>query len=318
MQLQTDLTRCLSAVQQLLRHELGHKEIMCLTARLLQRERFILRQIRQVEETDKIARSAARNHLAQVDRNLRDDRLIHAFAVLVVKGTAEHRREHGQRADTQLLCNRMQLRKRERNIGYDLCHIAEVGQPLCMHSLRLLINAVRLRLHLLQSTERIFTLLAGVHGIQRADAAVIPDRLAAFLQIQEQHAADKFFKASAVADAVLIFHVNIVAAVADEEQIMVCIRRTDGISVLYPRRIKRQNNRILAVNIALIRSFGLFNADAHMRETQQRNAYCLEQAFRVNRLAHADGMAWHARHGGFCIIKKNFSIAIRHCQRIDS
>ena len=82
-----------------------------------------------------------------------------------------------------------------------------------------LVRLVRLA----QLDKAVLVLLGRVVGFERADRAVVLDRLAAQLEIIIQHALDKFVEAPAVAHAVLVLHVDRLSLVATGEQIAVGI-----------------------------------------------------------------------------------------------
>ncbi len=132
----------------------------------------------------------------------------------------------------------------------------------------------------------------------------------------EQYAPDKFFKAAAVADAVLIFHENRVIMIAGQEHIAMRILRPDCVPL--GNAIKGQYNRIFYQKTVFILCRVCCQAQHHMRKTEQCCLDCIQQAGGPYRFAHTDTVARHTGDVLLRRIQKNFTIAVRLEQRVVS
>ena len=91
----------------------------------------------------------------------------------------------------------------------------------------------------------------------------------------------------------LVFHVDLVVLVADQEQIAVRILRADGVAL--PQAVKGQDDRILHIQAVAQLGVGGLNAEHHVRETQQGNFDRLEQDIGPDGLGQLDGVARDTR-----------------------
>ena len=91
----------------------------------------------------------------------------------------------------------------------------------------------------------------------------------------------------------LVLHIDIVVLVPHEEHIAVRILRADRIAA--PRVVEGQHHRLLANHAVLVACRRGADADAHVREAQQRVLDRLLEQLRAHRRVHLDRMARHAR-----------------------
>ena len=298
----------LGAVEQLFALHLTGKEGLCAAEHLLERQAAVFRQVRQVDEADKVARRDARQQRTKVDRDLRDDRLVPA-AELAVERAHHERRDDRERADADALCTGMQLRKRERDLADDLARGRLPLHRRRVNGLRLFPDALRGKLAVGKLFVTVRALLRRPSGVHRADRAVVLDRAAAVLQILEQDAADEFLEAASVRDRMLIFLV-----IADEEQIAVRVGRAD--SVARGNAVERQHDRRAHIRAVAEAGLGALDAQHHVRKAQQRLLDRLAQLVRAHPVLHADGVARHARHGLVRVVKENLRVTVRAQARI--
>lgn len=183
-----------------------------------------------------------------------------------------------------------------------------------MDGLRLFPDALRGKLAVGKLFVAVRALLRRPSGIHRADRAVVLDQAAAVLQILEQDAADEFLEAAPVRDRMLIFHVDRVLVIADEEQIAVRVGRADGVA--RGNAVERQHNRRAYIRAVAEAGLGALDAQHHVRKAQQRLLDRLAQLVRAHPVLHADGVARHAGHGLVRVVKENLRVAVRAQARI--
>ena len=206
----------LGAIEQLFALHLVLEERLCAAEHLVVRQFAVLGEIRQVDEADEIPRGNGRQQRPQIDRDLRDNRLV-AAAELAVERPHHKRREHGQRADTDGLGIFVQLRKRECHLGDDLGGIVAPLYRGRMNGFGLFPDAVRRKFMVGKLFIAVGALLGRPAGVQTAHRAVILDRTAAVFEILEQYAPDELLEAAPVRDRVLIFHVDGLFVIPDKE-----------------------------------------------------------------------------------------------------
>ena len=183
---------------------------------LVIRQIAVFRKIRQIDKANKIPRGKRRQQRTQIDRNLRDNRLVRS-AELIIKRFHHQRSQYRQRTDADGLCVIVQLRKRERHLGDDL---GAVSAPLYlggMNSLRLFPDAIRRKFTVCQLLVAVCALLGRPAGIHAAHRAVILNRETAVFQVLEQYTADKLLESASIRDRVLILHIDGLVVVADEK-----------------------------------------------------------------------------------------------------
>ena len=303
----------LGAVEQLFALHLTGKEGLRAAEHLLERQAAVFRQVRQVDEADKVARRDARQQRTKVDRDLRDDRLVPA-AELAVERAHHERRDDRERADADALCTGVQLRKRKRDLADDLARVRLPLHRRRVDGLRLFPDALRGKLAVGKLFVAVRALLRRPSGVHRADRAVVLDRAAAVLQILEQDAADEFLETASVRDRMLIFHVDRVLVIADEEQIAVRVGRADGVA--RGNAVERQHDRRAHIRAVAEAGLGALDAQHHVRKAQQRLLDRLAQLVRAHPVLHADGVARHAGHGLVRVVKENLRVAVRAQARI--
>ena len=178
VQLPAAVGRSLGAVQQLFALHLAVQKRFCALEYLLERQATVFRQIGQVDKADEIPCSRRRQQRPQIDRNLRDDRLIR-LTELVVERAHEQRRDNGKRADADRLAVIMQLREREGYLCDDLGRVPDIGQFPCVGCFWLFPNACRRKLLIRKLFVTVRAFLRRPAGVHAAHRAVVLDRVAA-------------------------------------------------------------------------------------------------------------------------------------------
>lgn len=112
----------------------------------------------------------------------------------------------------------------------------------------------------------------------------------------------------------LIFHVDRVLVIADEEQIAVRVGRADGVA--RGNAVERQHDRRTHIRAVAESGLGALDAQHHMRKAQQRLLDRLAQLGPGAPGPSCGCVARHAGHGLVRVVKENLRVAVRAQARI--
>ena len=291
------------------RRALGVKHLTHLAACLLKRQGEPVVLKRQVEQGDKEVRGLRRDDLTQIHRDLRNDR--NALVLLGVIGLIQGEGQRGvQQADRRYAVRVRPLadrRVREGQLGHALVAVVVLIRNRNTEGFLHRVVTLLRRIGAVQLEIAVLTFREGKFRVARADAAVVPNRLAAQSQVLKQHRADKLIKSVSVTQGVLILHINRLFVPANGKQIAVVVLRAH---VVLRNIRKRENNRRTLDKIVMIGILVAGQTDTHLRESDECKLRRLLQQDRVNRLGHADNVSRCARQIAMGRIHKNRSISV--------
>ena len=106
----------------------------------------------------------------------------------------------------------------------------------------------------------------------------------------------------------LVFHVDLVVLIADQEQEAIGVLGADAVAL--PQTVEGQNDRVCHVDAVAQLGVGGFNADHHVRKTQQRSLDRLLKYIGADGLGHLDGVARYACAVVRGTVQENFAVAV--------